>query len=41
MESFWEEALDSYLICVDAPFLDDVKLLSSDAPGHLITRARR
>lgn len=41
MGSFWKEAPESYLICVDAPFLDDVKLLSSDAPGHLIARARR
>lgn len=35
------EVLESHLICVDAPFLDDVKLLSSDAPSHLISRASR
>lgn len=38
----WEkgDVLESHLICVDAPFLDDVKLLSSDAPSHLISGAR-
>lgn len=35
------EVLKSHLICVDAPFLDDVKLLSSDAPSYLISRASR